>query len=179
LVARRTTPVVIDADGLNALAPWPAELRGTPEAPLVLTPHEGELRRLLGTSDRAPLGDRPRAAAEFAAAHGLIVVFKGTRTLVAAPDGSVYVNPTGNAGLGTAGSGDTLTGIIAGFLAQAYGALKEEADAVQAVVAAVYVAGHAADLAAGEKGMRALVASDIRQHLGAALRALDPEGEQP
>jgi hydroxyethylthiazole kinase-like uncharacterized protein yjeF len=179
LVAWRTTPVVIDADGLNALAPWPADLRGAPAAPLVLTPHEGEMRRLLGTDERAALRDRPRVAAEFAEAHGLIVVLKGTRTLVAAPDGRVYVNPTGNAGLGTAGSGDTLTGIITGFLAQAYGALKEDADAFEAAVSAVYVAGLAADLAASERGMRALVASDIREYLGAALLALDPEGEQP
>jgi ADP-dependent NAD(P)H-hydrate dehydratase / NAD(P)H-hydrate epimerase len=179
LVARRATPVVVDADGLNALAPWPAELRGTPEAPLVLTPHEGEMLRLLGTDDRAALRDRPRAAAEFAEAHGLILVLKGTRTLVAAPDGRVFVNPTGNAGLGTAGSGDTLTGIITGFLAQAFGALREEADAFEATVAAVYVAGLAGDLAAREQGMRALVASDIRRHLGAAFCALDPEGETP
>ena len=179
LVARRTTPVVVDADGLNALAPWPADLRGTREAPLVLTPHEGEMLRLLGTEDRARLRDRPRAVAEFAAAHGLIVVLKGTRTLVAAPDGRVFVNPTGNAGLGTAGSGDTLTGVITGFLAQAFGTLKGDADAVEATVAAVYVAGLAGDLAARERGMRALVASDIRHHLGAAFRALDPAGEKP
>ena len=102
-----------------------------------------------------------------------------TRTLVAAPDGSVFINPTGNAGLGTAGSGDTLTGIIAGFLSQAFATLKEEADAVAATVAAVYVGGLAGDLAARELGMRAMVASDIRKHLSAAVRALDPEGETP
>ena len=179
VVARRTTPVVVDADGLNALAPWPAGLRGTPDAPLVLTPHEGEMRRLLGAEDRGALRERTRVAAEFAASHGVVLVLKGSRTLVAAPDGRVYVNPTGNAGLGTAGSGDTLTGVITGFLAQAFGALGGEADAFEAVVAAVYVAGHAADLAAGERGMRALVASDVRHYLGAALCALDPEGEQP
>jgi NAD(P)H-hydrate epimerase len=179
LVERRTTPVVIDADGLNALAPWPAELRGRPDAPLVLTPHEGEMRCLLGTGDRAALRERPRAAAEFAAAHGLVLVLKGARTLVAAPDGRVCVNPTGNPGLGTAGSGDTLTGVITAFLAQAFGALKEEADAFEATAAAVYVAGLAGDLAARERGMRAMTASDIRHHLGAAFRALDPEGETP
>ena len=102
-----------------------------------------------------------------------------TRTLVAASDGRVFVNPTGNAGLGTAGSGDTLTGVITGFVAQAFGALKDEADAFAAVVAAVYVAGHAGDLAASERGMRALVASYIRNYLSAAGRALDPEGERP
>jgi hydroxyethylthiazole kinase-like uncharacterized protein yjeF len=179
LVERRTTPVVVDADGLNALAPWPEGLRGTPEAPVILTPHEGEMLRLLGSQDRSALEERARVVSEFASEHGLVVVLKGARTLVAAPDGRVFVNPTGNAGLGTAGSGDTLTGVITGFLAQGYGALKGDADAVAAVVAAVYVAGLAGDLAAGEKGMRAMVASDIRTYLGAAVRALDPEGERP
>jgi len=179
LVERRTTPVVIDADGLNALAPWPSELRGTREAPVVLTPHEGEMLRLLGSQARSALEDRARVVSEFASKHSLVVVLKGTRALVAAPDGRVFVNPTGNAGLGTAGSGDTLTGIITGFLAQAFGALKDEADAVEATVAAVYVAGLAGDLAAGERGMRALVASDVRTYLSAAVRALDPEGERP
>jgi ADP-dependent NAD(P)H-hydrate dehydratase / NAD(P)H-hydrate epimerase len=179
LVLRRTMPLVLDADGLNALAPWPADLRGTPDRPIVVTPHDGEMLRLLGTDDRAALNDRTRAAAELAEAHGLVVVLKGTRTLVAAPDGRVFVNPTGNAGLGTAGSGDTLTGVITGFLAQAYATLKERGDAVAATVAAVYVAGLAGDLAARERGMRILVASDVRNHLGAAVRALDAAGERP
>jgi NAD(P)H-hydrate epimerase len=179
LVGRRTTPVVIDADGLNALAPWPTELRGTREAPIVLTPHEGEMLRLLGSQDRSALEERARVVSEFASRHALVVVLKGTRTLVAAPDGRVFVNPTGNAGLGTAGSGDTLTGIITGFVAQGYGALKDEADAFAATAAAVYVAGLAGDLAASDRGMRTLVASDVRAYLSAAVRALDPEGERP
>jgi NAD(P)H-hydrate epimerase len=177
LVERRSTPVVIDADGLNALAPWPAELRGSTELPLVLTPHPGEMQRLLGTDDREALADRVGAARDFAAAHGVYLVLKGSRTLVASPDGRVFVNPTGNAGLGTAGAGDTLTGIITGFLAQSYGALK--GDAIEAVLAAVYVGGLAGDIAADARGMRALVASDISLNLGAAIRSLDPSGERP
>jgi NAD(P)H-hydrate epimerase len=178
-VERRTTPVVVDADGLNALAPWPDDLRGTREAPIILTPHEGEMLRLLGAQDRSALADRAGVLSEFAARHRLVVVLKGERTMVAAPDGTVYVNPTGNAGLGTAGSGDTLTGLITGFLSQAFATLKEEADAVAATIAAVYVGGLAGDLAARSLGMRAMVASDLRRHLGAAVRALDPEGETP
>lgn len=178
-VRRRKVPLVLDADALNALAPWAADLRGTREAPLILTPHEGEMRRLLGVEDAAALQDRVRAVSEFSTAHKLIVVLKGTRTLVAAPDGRVFVVPTGNAGLGTAGSGDTLTGIITGFNAQAFATLKTGADAVQATVAAVFVGGLAGDLAAREHGMRTLTASDVREHLGAAIRALDAEGEQP
>jgi NAD(P)H-hydrate epimerase len=179
VVERRTTPIVIDADGLNALAPWPSELRGTREAPLILTPHEGEMLRLLGARDGEALRDRVRVLSEFAAAHELIVVLKGTRTLIAAPDGRVFVNPTGNAGLGTAGSGDTLTGIITGFNTQAFATLGTDADAVAATVAAVYAGGLAGDLAARELGMRAMVASDIRRHLGAAIRTLDAKGDQP
>jgi NAD(P)H-hydrate epimerase len=164
---------------LNSLAPWPAELRGTPEAPIIITPHEGEMLRLLGTQDRSALNDRVRVVAEFAEANQLVVLLKGTRTLVAAPDGRVFVNPTGNAGLGTAGSGDTLTGIITGFLSQAYATLKGKADAVAATVSAVYVGGLAGDFAAREIGMRAMVASDIRKHLSDAIRSLDAEGEMP
>jgi NAD(P)H-hydrate epimerase len=178
-VEQRTTPVVVDADGLNALAPWPADLRGTHEAPIILTPHEGEMLRLLGATDRSALAERTRVVAEFAAARQLVVVLKGARTLVAAPDGSVFVNPTGNAGLGTAGSGDTLTGVITGFLAQAFATLKGRADVVAATVAAVYVAGLAGDLAAGELGMRTMVASDVRRYLSVAVRALDAKGETP
>jgi len=178
-VGRRRTPVVVDADGLNSLAPWPTDLKGTREAPIVLTPHEGEMRRLLGTDDPAALADRVRVVSEFASAHELFVVFKGTRTLVAAPDGRVFVNPTGNAGLGTAGSGDTLTGVITGFLTQEYGAKGRDQDALGAVVAAVYVAGLAGDLAAQVLGMRTMVASDVRKYLSAAVRSLDPEGEKP
>jgi hydroxyethylthiazole kinase-like uncharacterized protein yjeF len=178
-VERRTTPVVVDADGLNSLAPWPVELRGSREAPIVITPHEGEMLRLLGTQDHSALNDRARVVAEFAERHRLVVVLKGTRTLVAAPDGRVFVNTTGNAGLGTAGSGDTLTGIITGFLSQGFATLKEKADAVEATVAAVYVGGLAGDFAAREIGMRPMVASDIRRHLSAAIRSLDAEGETP
>ena len=178
-VESRTVPFIIDADGLNALAPWPVELRGTREAPIILTPHEGEMRRLVGARAGADFRDRARLVSDFAAEHQLVVVLKGTRTIIAAPDGRVFVNPTGNPGLGTAGSGDTLTGIITAFNAQAFATLKTEADPVAATVAAVYVGGLAGDLAARAKGLRALVASDIREHLGAAIRALDAKGEQP
>ena len=86
---------------------------------------------------------------------------------------------TGNAGMGTAGAGDTLTGVIAGFLAQAFATLTAHADALSSTLAAVYVSSLAGDLAASELGMRAMVASDIREHLSAAIRLLDPDGECP
>jgi NAD(P)H-hydrate epimerase len=137
------------------------------------------MRRLLGSDNASSLDDRVTIAREFATTSKVILVLKGSRSIIAAPDGRVVVNPTGNAGLGTAGSGDTLTGVIAGFLAQAYGTLTKEADAFDAVVAAVYVSGLAGDIAAKKLGMRAMVASDIREHLSDAIRSLDPIGETP
>lgn len=179
IVVRRTTPVVVDADGLNCLAPWPDDLNGSREYPLILTPHAGEMLRLLGTTDKSELRDRVDAVRNFATRYRLILVLKGSRSIVASPGGQVFVNPTGNPGLGTAGAGDTLTGIISGFNAQAFATLLGEADAVSATLAALYVGGLAGDLAACQYGMRTMVASDIHQHLSAAVRSLDPEGEQP
>ena len=179
VVSERVTPVVIDADGLNCLAPWPKTIGGSQDYPLILTPHQGEMLRLLGTADKSTLLDRMAAARAFAKAHHLILVLKGSRSIVAAPDGRVFVNPTGNAGLGTAGAGDTLTGVITGFLAQAYATLGHNADALSATIAALYVGGVAGDLAADELGMRTMLASDIQSHLSAAIRALDADGERP
>jgi len=182
VVKQRKTPVVIDADGLNCLARyssagWPEDLRGTQEAPLILTPHPGEMLRLLGTTEKSILNDHISMARNFATTHNLILLLKGTRSLVAAPDGRVFINPTGNAGLGTAGSGDTLTGIVAGFLTQSIATFNDNADALSATVAALYIGGLAGDLAASKLGMRTMVASDIREHISAAVRFLDHQGE--
>jgi ADP-dependent NAD(P)H-hydrate dehydratase / NAD(P)H-hydrate epimerase len=184
LVKQRVTPAVIDADGLNCLAKyssngWPEDLRGSKEAPLILTPHPGEMLRLLGTTDKSVLNDSVSVARIFATKYNLILLLKGTRSLVAAPDGRVFINPTGNPGLGTAGSGDTLTGIIAGFIAQTVATPNENFDALLATVSALYVGGLAGDIAARKLGMRTMVASDIRKHLSEAMRSLDPEGELP
>jgi hydroxyethylthiazole kinase-like uncharacterized protein yjeF len=179
IVERRSTPCVIDADGLNSLAPWPDDLKGSDEHPLVLTPHAGEMLRLLGTTDKSALDDRVAGAREFATAHHVLLVLKGARPLLATPDGRVFINPTGNAGLGTAGAGDTLTGLISGFLAQAYGTLQGDADPVATTLAALYVGGLAGDFAAQKLGMRTMLASDIREHFSEAIRTLDPRGEQP
>jgi NAD(P)H-hydrate epimerase len=186
LVLTRTTPVIIDADALNALAPWQSDVRGTPEAPLVLTPHEGEMRRLIGdTNDKAiaahdPLADRIAAARDFAVAHEVYLVLKGERTIVAAPDARVCINPTGNPGLGTAGAGDTLTGIIASFIAQDRASRPtSETDTFASIVAALYIAGAASDNAAHKLGMRTMTPSDIADALSEIIRQLDPAGEKP
>jgi len=175
VVEQRTTPCVIDADGLNSLAPWPATLKGSDQHPLILTPHPGEMLRLMGAEDKSALDDRVAAAREFATAHHVVLVLKGARPLIATPGGRVFINPTGNAGLGTAGAGDTLTGLISGFLAQAYGTLKDRANAIRATVAALYVGGIAGDFAAKRLGMRTMLASDIREHFTDAIRSLDPD----
>ena len=184
LVKQRTVPVVLDADALNCLARysgngWPVELQGSEALPLILTPHAGEMKRLLGTTEESALDDRVVVARDFATKHKLILVLKGARSLIAAPNGHVFINPTGNAGLGTAGAGDTLTGIIAGFIAQDRATLKTNSDPIAATIAALYIGGLAGDLAARELGMRTMVASDIRKHISAAVRSLDPKGEQP
>ena len=177
VVEHRRVPVVIDADGLNCLSPWPGDLRGSAELPIVLTPHPGEMLRMMGTSDKSSLNDRIATARKFASQHEVILLLKGGRSLVAAPDGRVFLNSTGNAGLGTAGAGDTLTGVITGFLAQAKST--ERVSALDTVIAALYVSGLAGDLAARKLGMRCMVASDIRGHLSAAICSIDPRGEQP
>jgi NAD(P)H-hydrate epimerase len=179
VVTRRQTAMVIDADALNCLSPWPSDLQGSEAKPLILTPHPGEMLRLLGTTNKSALDDRVSVARAFATQHKLILVLKGARSLIAAPGGRVVINPTGNAGMGTAGAGDTLTGIIAAFVAQAVGTLKDRTDPLAATIAALYVGGLAGDFAARKLGMRTMVASDIREHLSEAIRTLDPKGELP
>lgn len=179
VVERRTTPLVIDADGLNCLAPWPTTLRGSKESPIILTPHPGEMMRLIGQRDGTALSDRVSAVRDLATTQQLIVVLKGSRALIGTATGEVIVNPTGNAGLGTAGSGDTLTGVIAGFVAQSVATLGDDADVVDATIAALYIAGLAGDLAAARRGMRTMIASDIREQLSNAVLSLAREDELP
>jgi NAD(P)H-hydrate epimerase len=163
LVAERERPMVLDADALNCLAPWPDELAGSVELPLVLTPHPAEMARLSGTETRVVVADRVAAARDFAVRHGVVVALKGARTVVAEPGGEVFVNPTGNAGMATGGSGDVLTGIVAALVGQ------RPSDALGAALAGVYLHGLAGDLAARETGARALVATDITRALGRAF----------
>ncbi|HWQ31840.1 MAG TPA: NAD(P)H-hydrate dehydratase [Blastocatellia bacterium] len=171
-VAQRNAPVVIDADGLNCLAPWPDELSGSDQLPIIVTPHPGEMARLSGRTNAEIVADRISAAREFAMKNHVITILKGSRTLIAAPDGEVYVNPTGNAGMATAGSGDVLTGLLAGLLAQ------RPAEPLQAAIAAVYLHGLAGDIAAGEIGMRSLMAGDISNRISAAILRTGGEEEK-
>jgi len=175
-VERRNAPMVIDADGLNALAPWPEELKGSDELPIIITPHPGEMARLTGKTNAEVVADRINVAREFATKHHVITVLKGSRTIIAAASreegGEVYVNPTGNAGMATAGSGDVLTGLIAGLLAQ------RPSEPLEATIAGVYLHGLAGDLAAAKLGMRSLIASDIITNLSEAILQVGGEAER-
>lgn len=178
LVEQRTAPMVIDADGLNALAPWPSELKGSDELPIIITPHPGEMARLIGKTNADVQTDRIGVAREFATKHHVITVLKGSRSLIAAPDGNVYVNPTGNAGMATAGSGDVLTGLVAGLLAQSPTDWLGRKDALGATIAGVYLHGLAGDLAASKLGMRSMIASDIIANLSEAILQVGGEIEK-
>jgi len=161
-------PLVLDADGINAFEGKAADLAAR-RAETILTPHPGELGRLLGISTAQIQEDRIAAARGAAEETGAIVVLKGHMTLIASGT-AVFVNPTGNPGMATGGTGDVLTGLIAGFLAQGL-------DALDAAVLAVYLHGLAGDLAAARLGEIALAASDLIEILPAALAALRGEGE--
>ena len=157
-------PLVLDADGLNAFAGAIERLRER-TAPTVLTPHPGELARLLGKTPSAIVSDRPAAAREAAGKSGAIVVLKGHRTLIATPEGELWINPTGNPGMASGGTGDVLTGILLGLLAQGF-------EPLAATQLGVYVHGLAGDRVAQLAGERGLKAGDLVEQLPAAWRAL-------
>jgi hydroxyethylthiazole kinase-like uncharacterized protein yjeF len=147
-------PLVIDADGLNAFEAQASRLNGKDRC-LVLTPHPGEMARLAAMSTAAVQRDRVKLARTFAREHQLILVLKGHRTLIAEANGTVWVNMTGNPGMATGGTGDILTGMIAGFISQ------NPDKVVQAVVAAVHLHGLAGDVAREMMGELSLIATDL------------------
>jgi NAD(P)H-hydrate epimerase len=164
IVTEVSVPCVIDADGLNALTPESIGQR-TGDAPVVLTPHPGEMARLAGCSVRDVLADREGVARSTAASARATVVLKGVGTIVAAPSGELYMNPTGNSGLASGGTGDVLTGIIAAFLGQGV-------EATRAAALGVYVHGLAGDLAAEALGEAGMIAGDVLDHVPYALMEL-------
>ncbi|HTC48642.1 MAG TPA: NAD(P)H-hydrate dehydratase [Candidatus Aquilonibacter sp.] len=163
LVAKIQMPIVLDADGLNAFEGRTGELNGKGRA-LVITPHPGEMARLAGLSIPEVQKDRLGIARKFAREHGLIVVLKGHRTLVVQPDGEAWVNTTGNPGMSTGGTGDILTGMVAGMIAQ------NPKDAFAAVLAAVHLHGLAGDVMRESMGEHSLIATDLLQGLPEAFR---------
>jgi hydroxyethylthiazole kinase-like uncharacterized protein yjeF len=169
VVSRYDVPMVLDADGLNAFAGRMDQFPGGGSV-RVLTPHPGEMSRLTTETIREILARRIEAAREFATKYQVTLVLKGSRTLTASPDGRVAVNPTGNPGMAKGGSGDVLTGLVAGLFAQ-YPTLPVG----QVVAAAVYLHGLAGDLAAHELGQASMVAGDLLRALPQAFQAITPK----
>jgi NAD(P)H-hydrate epimerase len=162
-------PVVIDADGLNTLAANPFLMEKMTEVAkagrtVVLTPHPGEMARLANKTVKEIQANRLEAARDFVRMHGVTLVLKGSRTLVAHPDGRVAVNTSGNPGMAKGGSGDLLTGVIAGLLAQ------YKDDVAHAVEAAVYLHGFAADLAVSAADEHTLLATDSLKYFSRAFQ---------
>ena len=165
VVDRATTPLVIDADGLNAFGDEPDRLAGREGRDVIITPHPGEMARLVGMSIEEVQASRLEIARNFAVAHHVYVVLKGHRTLIATPDGKIFINPTGNPGMATGGTGDVLTGMIAAWLAQLL-------DAEAACKLAVYLHGMAGDLAEADEGDVGMTSADVASHLGDAVLEL-------
>jgi NAD(P)H-hydrate epimerase len=162
LIGKTRLPLVLDADALNILAKYPDKIDGRKRT-IVLTPHPGEMARLAGITTKEVQAQREPLAREFARKHHVTLVLKGWRTLIAHPDGRVAVNTTGNPGMAKGGSGDILTGIVAAILAQ----YPQHPD--QAVEAAVYLHGLAADFALREHDEHTLLATDTVDHLSRAF----------
>lgn len=157
LLQKAKSPLVLDADAITVLDGQAPLLCGRGQRPLVLTPHPGEFARLIGKAVRDVQRDRLHLAREFALQQGIYLVLKGHHTLTVSPQGRVWVNPTGNPGMATAGSGDVLGGMIAGLIAQHYP--KQAMEIILA--AAVFLHGYAGDLAECEVGEAGLTAGDI------------------
>jgi ADP-dependent NAD(P)H-hydrate dehydratase / NAD(P)H-hydrate epimerase len=162
IVGKYKTAMVVDADGLNAFEDCAEKLKGGGR-PLVITPHPGEMARLINSTVAAVQRDRLNVARSFARDHNLIVVLKGHRTLIASADGTIWVNTTGNPGMATGGTGDILTGMVAGLVAQ------HPSHLLEAVVAAVHLHGLSGDIARDVLGEESLVATDLVKFLPQAF----------
>jgi hydroxyethylthiazole kinase-like uncharacterized protein yjeF len=171
LMERVKLPMVIDADGLNAIAGRPELLRAAAKGrTIVLTPHPGEMARLVGSSVKDVEADRVGLARRYATEQGVTLVLKGWRTLVAHPDGRIAVNTTGNPSMAKGGSGDILTGIVSAMLAQ-YASSGKPEDVASAVEAAVFLHGLAGDFACLAQDEHTVLATDTVDHLWQAFRA--------
>jgi NAD(P)H-hydrate epimerase len=165
LVETVTLPLVIDADGLNAVAEDVAVLRRKKSASVVMTPHPGEMARLLGITVAEVETNRVETAREFARAHGVHLILKGARTIIAAPDGAVAINTSGNPGMASGGMGDVLTGVLVSLLGQGY-------NAWDACCLGVFIHGYAADMVAEAKGEIGMNATDVQEMLPLAFNRL-------
>ena len=165
IVPEIRVPLILDADGINAFAGAPENLK-TRTAPTVLTPHPGEFARLTGIGSEEVGSDPVGSAQTLAGEVGVIVVLKGAPTVVAVPGGRTYINPSGNAGMASGGSGDVLTGILAALIGQGL-------DPESAACLGVYLHGLAGDLCAERLGEAGLIAGDVAAALPGALRVIE------
>lgn len=162
LIISLDKPIVLDADGINALEGDASILRSA-KAPIVITPHDGEMSRLISLPRDKIVKAKEKVAKKFANQYNVVCVLKGYRTVVADPKGKVYVNLTGNPGMAAGGAGDVLTGMIASFIGQGI-------KPFDAAKLGVFLHGFAGDLAAEEKGEASLIASDILEKLPEAIK---------
>jgi hydroxyethylthiazole kinase-like uncharacterized protein yjeF len=167
VVAHADLPIVLDADGLNAFAGQAEILSNRKSAHLVMTPHPGEMARLCGFATPEVQADRIKIAAEFAGKWNAVVVLKGYHSVIAAPNGDVFVNTTGNAGLAKGGSGDVLTGLLAALIAQ-FGAR----DLYRVVALGTYLHGRAAELVSAESDESGVLAGEVARAVPVARRRL-------
>jgi NAD(P)H-hydrate epimerase len=158
-------PLVLDADALNIIARDMSCLRVSLAPALVLTPHPGEMARLSGVSIEEIESDRIASARSFASANSCFMLLKGARTVIAAPDGRVAINSSGNPGMASGGMGDVLTGVITALLGQGY-------DPFDACCLGAFCHGLAGDMAAAEKGEIGLIATDVQEMLPYAFKRL-------
>ena len=165
LVETVTVPLVIDADALNALAEEMTVLKRKKSKQVILTPHPGEMARMIGISIQELEENRLAIARGFARDYGVYLVLKGARTIIAAPDGATAINGSGNPGMATGGMGDVLTGIIVSLLGQGY-------DAGDACRLGVFIHGYAADMVTDEKGEIGIIATDVQEKLPYAFSKL-------
>ncbi len=161
LITEIDTPIVIDADGLNAIADDPSILLSLKHIP-VITPHPGEMSRLTGLSVREILNDPVGLARDFAVKYNTIVVLKDARTVIAAPDGRIVINVTGNPSMATGGSGDVLTGVISSFIAQGI-------EPFEAAAAGAYIHGLSGDISMEKLGTYGVMAGDIAENVALAI----------
>ena len=170
VITQCEVPITLDADALNIISKTPDILKKT-KVPAVITPHPGEMARLCGVRTKQVQDDRIGTSTRFSEKYGCYVVLKGARTVVTTPGGEVFINPTGNSAMATAGTGDVLTGIIGGLAAQGY-------DSLQSCLLGVFLHGHAADLLLEETGTAGFTASEISRKIPASINSIMSSTEE-
>ncbi|HRR91139.1 MAG TPA: NAD(P)H-hydrate dehydratase, partial [bacterium] len=163
IITSSTVPVLLDADGLNSIA-GSLDILKSSNIPIVITPHPGEMSRLIGKSVSFVQDNRIDVASDFSREYGVITILKGARTVIASPSGEIYINPTGNPSMATGGMGDVLSGLIGGFIARGL-------SPVSASILGVYIHGLAGDVISREKErvLAQEVASEIPRLLGSIV----------